>query len=351
MPSIPNGASMMSVTEQLLSQFITRLLQTPQPDLRTLAVELKVEIKQILEIIEWLQGVDVNVAIDGGQVFFATPLYLIDKKMLEQRLPCRIFYFQTVDSTNQFLLNHQLQLQAGDLCIAEHQTQGRGRQGKTWVAAYGCSVCFSLIHRLSNGFGDMSGLSLVIGIAIADCLNRLGIKDVALKWPNDVYRQSKKLAGILIESNYDPSHGGTALTIGVGLNLIHSQPLSLSPFADLADKVHLPDFKSRLVIALWHAIQAALILYEAQGFASFQQRWLLFDLYYQKQVYIYDGLKTYVGRHDGIDHKGYLILAQSDGQRVRFNHAVSLRLVSENNLMNEMVSPFTENEVSMSPRR
>ncbi|MBL6734462.1 MAG: biotin--[acetyl-CoA-carboxylase] ligase [Shewanellaceae bacterium] len=342
---------MMSVTDQLESQFIIRLLQMPQRDLRTMAVELKVEIKQILKTIEWLQGVGVNVAIDGGQVFFATPLYLIDKRQLEQRLPCRIFYFQSVDSTNHFLLKNQSQLQAGDLCIAEHQTQGRGRQGKTWIAAYGRSVCFSLIHRLANGFGDMSGLSLVVGIAIADCLKSLGIKDVALKWPNDVYRQSKKLAGILIESNHDQSHGGTTLIIGVGLNLIHSQPLSQSSFADLADKAHLPDFKSRLVIALWHAIQAALISYEGHGFASFQQRWQLFDLYYQKQVCIYDGLKTYVGRHDGIDHKGYLILAQRDGQRVRFNHAVSLRLVSEHNLMNEMVSPFTQDDVGMSPRR
>lgn len=317
------------VTDQLVTQLIMSMHQIPQQELYLLAMTLNVEQQQITEAIEWLQEVGVDITIHANQILLAAPLYLLNEGKLKQALPCHIFYFHTLDSTNQFMLKNQQHLSSGDLCLAEYQTQGRGRQGKIWTTAYGSSVCFSLIHRLPIGFEYMSGLSLVVGLAIVDGLTGLGVKDVALKWPNDIYRQTKKLAGILIESNYDDTHDATTLVIGVGMNLFYSQAMPDCPIADLADKVDTQDFKNKLVITLWHTIQAALGLYEAQGFASFQQRWNQFDLYYQKQVYIYDGVTTYCGRHHGINEKGYLLLGLENGQCMQFNHAVSLRLASE----------------------
>ena len=266
------------IADQLIAQIVVCLQQMPQHELHSLTLALKVEQQQIIQAIEWLQGVGVDIAIHANQVYLAAPLYLLNEPALKRELPCRVFYFQTLDSTNQFMLQKQQHLSSGDLCVAEYQTQGRGRQGKIWTAAYGQSLCFSLFHRMSIDPAHMSGISLVIGIAIVDCLSGLGIKDVSLKWPNDVYRHRKKLAGILIESHYDDNIDAMTLVIGVGLNLV--QPTTEPEFfmADLSDKVNHQGFKHNLVIAFWHSIQAALNLYEQQGFEFFQQRWHQIDL-------------------------------------------------------------------------
>ena len=104
------------------------------------------------------------------------------------------------DSTNSRLLDNP---PSGDgrvhVLAAERQTAGRGRRGRAWQSWPGAGLTFSLLWRFAPAAHVPAGLSLVVGLAVARTLEELGVEGVALKWPNDVLIQGKKLAGILVE--------------------------------------------------------------------------------------------------------------------------------------------------------
>ena len=101
------------------------------------------------------------------------------------------------------------------LLVAEHQSAGRGRMGRQWHSAPGSSLTFSLGLALEPA--DWSGLSLAVGVSLAESLSHLSGADVRIKWPNDLWLGSGKLAGILIET---VSTGASRFAvIGVGINL------------------------------------------------------------------------------------------------------------------------------------
>lgn len=104
-----------------------------------------------------------------------------------------------IDSTNQYLLDRIGELKSGDACVAEYQQAGRGRRGRKWFSPFGANLYLSMFWRLEQGPAAAIGLSLVIGIVMAEVLRKLGADKVRVKWPNDLYLQDRKLAGILVE--------------------------------------------------------------------------------------------------------------------------------------------------------
>jgi len=122
-------------------------------------------------------------------------------------------------STNTILLERAAHgAPSGSVLVADHQTAGRGRRGRNWVSSPDCSLTFSLLWRLPPAVRS-SGLSLAVGLAVAQALESLGIQGISLKWPNDIWLNGKKLGGILIEVASDSN--GLGLVIGIGLNLRH----------------------------------------------------------------------------------------------------------------------------------
>lgn len=152
------------------------------------------------------------------------------QRRLQQTLPgLRVEVVACTGSTSTDLLQR---LQGGEqgpvLRVAEQQTAGRGRQGRSWLAAPGAALTFSL--ALAYAPADWSGLSLAVGVALADAIEPQPAR-LQLKWPNDLWLADgtehwRKLGGILIETLPLPG-GGRGCVIGVGLNL--------SPFAGAAE--------------------------------------------------------------------------------------------------------------------
>ena len=144
--------------------------------------------------------------------------------------------FDEIDSTNEYLLREYKHLAAGSVCAAEHQTAGRGRRGRSWYSGKSQNLCFSLLWRYSaDEVRQVSALSLVVALVLAVSFTELGISDIQIKWPNDVYYQGKKLGGILIESRFE--NNDYYLVIGIGLNLSMDQvDLNVvnQPYADLS---------------------------------------------------------------------------------------------------------------------
>ena len=114
--------------------------------------------------------------------------------------------FNELASTNEVALAKIAEGDAhGYCCTAELQRSGRGRRGRQWVSPFARNLYFSMVWQFHSGASALEGLSLCIGVAVARALNRAGVDGVALKWPNDVLLDGRKLAGILLEMQGDPA--------------------------------------------------------------------------------------------------------------------------------------------------
>jgi BirA family biotin operon repressor/biotin-[acetyl-CoA-carboxylase] ligase len=212
----------------------------------------------------------------------------------------------TCTSTNSVLLDQTGR--ATRLLIALEQTAGRGRRGRAWVARPGDSLTFSLRHTFAMRADALSGLSLAVGVVLADALLARGTADIALKWPNDLMRADRKLGGVLIELS-SPSGGGTTAVIGVGINLA-LPPAGDYTHAPAALGPDTPDRETWLDVAaaLADALANMLPHFVAQGFAPFADRWNRYNLHADQVVTVSGEGTQLFGRCLGADHGGALQL-------------------------------------------
>lgn len=238
-------------------------------------------------------------------------------------------------STNADLLARLEQLSSPLLLAAESQTAGRGRAGRNWHSAPGASLTFSLAWRFDRPLQSLLGLPLVVGVALAEALAALDVP-VALKWPNDVLKDGKKLAGILLETVALPATkqggpGGTWVVIGIGLNLSMPDRLEAQIGHAVADAPWLARMdRSRLLAALLNALAEVLSQFEEGGFKAFMARWNSLHAYAGQTVLILDhGRVLQQGRAAGVDASGCLLLDTATGRVAVVAGDVSLR-VKEN---------------------
>lgn len=216
--------------------------------------------------------------------------------------------FMSLDSTNSQVLRH---FQAGHLqpllVLAEKQTAGRGRRGRVWHSPFAGSIYLTLGWIFSDGVAALEGLSLVAGLKVVEVLQALGAKGLQLKWPNDVYWQQRKLAGILVDVQGDSS-GLCQVAIGIGINVnLHEAQGALidQPWVDLMT-VSGGQLISRnqLVAALLNAMVPVLRTLPDSGFAAYQRDWQAYDLCYGQAVTVQSGNSMLAGRACGVNAQG-----------------------------------------------
>lgn len=219
---------------------------------------------------------------------------------------------------------------AGTTVLAEAQTSGRGRRGKVWHSPYGASLYLSVYWPLEQGIGAAMGLSVVVGIAIARSLQQAGIADVELKWPNDVYVQGKKLAGILVELE-GQSAGYAHAIIGIGINVELGQVAEQidQAWIDLSQATAAPVDRNEWAVTFLSEIYQQLLAYEKFGLAPLRADWQRFDRFYQHPVAIITAQQTRTGIAFGIDDQGGLIVEIDGVKQVIYGGEVSLRPAQE----------------------
>lgn len=272
-------------------------------------------------------GLDIY-KVPGKGYCLSQPLDLLDLSYLKSNLIYseNINLFSTIDSTNQFLLNKVHSLNKGALCCAEYQALGRGRRGRKWVSPFGMNLYCSLYWRLDSGMNAAIGMSLVVGVVLAKTLEQLGCSGVKLKWPNDLYLQGKKLAGVLIEMQGqigEPAH----LVIGCGLNLAMQNDSSeiTQPWISLAQVYKkIPD-KNKLTALLVNNLVKALECFEKDGLIPFVKQWNELDLYKDCEVKIIQGTQETVGIERGIDQSGAILIETISGITPYIGGEISLR--------------------------
>jgi BirA family biotin operon repressor/biotin-[acetyl-CoA-carboxylase] ligase len=227
---------------------------------------------------------------------------------------------------------------AGDvqpcLLVAEHQTAGRGRQGRPWQSSAGASLTFSLSLPLAPR--DWGGLSLAVGLALAEAIDAgTTPARVALKWPNDLWLRDdseaggRKLGGVLIETLAVGSH--RMVVVGVGLNVAPQSIAGLSSgyacVQEILPGLGAPATLHRVALPLVRALQR----FESRGFDDqVRMRYTRRDLLRSRAVVTLDGAgATQPGVAEGVAANGALLVRRADGTLEEVTSGdVSVRLAS-----------------------
>lgn len=233
----------------------------------------------------------VDVAMLRAVLGEAAPLFAIE-------------HLESCDSTNTLLLERAARgATAGLTLLADSQTAGRGRRGRSWLSAPECSLTFSVLWRFTHR-SSLVGLSLAVGLAVAQALEDLGFEGVGLKWPNDVWLFGRKLGGVLIELMF--GQDGFQAVIGIGLNLrMHPEwQDSIGQAFTALEVAAVPPPREILLGTILRCLARTLAVFERDGFAALSADW--------NRRNALHGLPVRVCSESG-EHRGFCGSALQDG--------------------------------------
>jgi BirA family biotin operon repressor/biotin-[acetyl-CoA-carboxylase] ligase len=237
----------------------------------------------------------------------------------------------SVDSTNTVLLARpNPPADFAEALLAEFQTQGRGRRGRTWIAPPGGAICLSLSWTFQQAPEDLGALGLAIGVCVLRALKEFDLKGVALKWPNDILIDGRKLGGILIDLRAEVT-GPACVVIGLGLNVVLGSTLLRKiaatglPATDLVTAGMERPCRNSLAAAVIAAILRALPEFERQGLRPFVEEWRSADVLHGRPVDVHatDGVARGLAR--GVDVHGALLIETAQGVRRFISGDVTVR--------------------------
>lgn len=233
---------------------------------------------------------------------------------------------QQITSTSSYLSDlARVSPRSGVVCVAEQQTAGRGRLGRTWVSPYGRNLMFSVLWEFDGGAAALEGLSLAVGVAVAQALSGVGLDDIALKWPNDILHGGSKLAGILLEMQGDAA-GRCQVIIGIGLNvnLPDDAPIDQT-WTDLTRAVCPELDRNKLLGAILDRLLPLLQTFSSSGFVAFQEDWESFDAFNGAPATVRRGDVATEGICRGVASNGALQFETANGLEYISGGEVSLR--------------------------
>jgi BirA family biotin operon repressor/biotin-[acetyl-CoA-carboxylase] ligase len=270
--------------------------------------------------------------VPGRGYRLAEPVSVLDYERIAgvvDNLGWSLHLLETVDSTNAEALRLlQGGVNAPFLVLAEHQAKGRGRRGRAWVSPPAQNIYYTLALTILAGSQGLTGLSLVVGLAVLDSLRRAGVEGVGLKWPNDVYANGVKIAGILLELTGDPADV-CHVVIGIGINVnMNSGAGDINqPWTSVrAQKGALVD-RSKLVNLLSESLCHYLDVHGRSGFVSLKDEWQENNIWQGRRCILSTGTHQVEGVMIGIDEQGAIRLLVNEQTELRFSGGeLSLRL-------------------------
>ena len=303
------------------ADLVIRALADGRPrDRAALARECGLRGVDLDEALERLTGLGVALVAEGDEMALPRPVDLLDAGRILRAVPRlrseSVHVRFAIDSTNTFLA---ARMRAGaaapELCAAEIQTAGRGRRGRRWVSGLGQSLVVSVSWRFTARSNELSGLSLAVGVALAEALAASGFEGVMLKWPNDLVVDHRKLAGVLVEASHSRA-GSAACVVGVGFNLdlapVDSRRID-QPWTDFAKVFGRVPERSALVGQAANAVLDACEQYRDRGLAAFAARWAQRDALRGRRVRVSAADRPVEGTARGIDGDGALLVEYSAG--------------------------------------
>lgn len=225
--------------------------------------------------------------------------------------------FQSIDSTNSYLLNLPAsEKQSGYVCLAEQQSAGRGRLERVWDSPNAENIYMSILWKVP--IEKRAGLSLMIAMAIVELLQEIELKNIKVKWPNDVLVNGKKIAGILVEAT------GEYVVIGIGINvnMLSNENLNQAWTSIAYEKGTLLD-RNKLLAQLLKHLCMGLSEFERIGLDKVFTLWPTVDALKDKTIVIQQGEQNHEGVALGINAAGALLLSKPSGIQPFYSGEVS----------------------------
>jgi BirA family biotin operon repressor/biotin-[acetyl-CoA-carboxylase] ligase len=289
-----------------------------------LARDLNVSHSTITRWIDKLRrsGVEIH-----GELFTGYRLLRVPDVLLPQLIRPRLhtntigkslYHFYTVDSTNAFasrLIEHGYKVAEGTVVVAESQTAGKGRLGRSWYSERQAGLYLSVILYPKAPPSLAPLLTLATTIAAHNAIEKTTQLDVDIKWPNDLLVGGKKVCGILAEMQAEVDRI-KMMIIGIGINVNHeSFPEDI---AGRATSLRLASgrFQSRLeiLVELLKEFEDLYLTFERQGPRAIIDGWLRLSSFGNgRKIEIHDGVRRIAGVTRGLNPLGALRVEQSDG--------------------------------------
>lgn len=315
-------------------KLIQRLVKGDFLSGQALGEELGVSRAAISKHISALQDMGFDIfSVTGKGYRLAEPIELLNEqdiltRLAEQGISSKVEVHNVIDSTNSYLMRRlPSQNTPGQVCIAEYQSAGRGRRGRQWISPFGSHIYMSMYWYLEQGMSAAMGLSVVAALAVSDAIKALYNADVELKWPNDIYYNGVKLAGILIDLEgqaMEPCH----CVIGIGLNIkmpAQSAELVDQPWIDLSSAIGEDIDRNILAASIITSLIKRLEIHRQTGINTMVNEWQAQDFYLNKPVSLITGDKSTLGICRGINAQGALMLEVNGKISPIYGGEVSLR--------------------------
>ena len=274
-------------------------------------------------------------SVRGKGYKLAAPIEFIDVERVREAMGAdarrvNVEVVDEIDSTSTRLMERAaVGAPSGACLVAEWQSAGRGRRGRSWVASLGGSLTFSVLWRFERGAGHLGGLSLAVGVAVARALESCGVQRVRVKWPNDVVCDFRKIAGILVETSGE-MQGPSVAVIGVGVNYRLGEPVLDridQPVADVAQCAERVPSRNELLARLLCEMGAALDAFERDGFVALRDAWRSLHAYHGRKVRVIPGRDApFDAEVVDVGADGVLVVRTADARLVSLASAeISLR--------------------------
>jgi BirA family biotin operon repressor/biotin-[acetyl-CoA-carboxylase] ligase len=237
------------------------------------------------------------------------------KGLQTDRFGRKIYTFESIDSTNNCARAlAECDAHEGTVVVAEHQSAGKGRLGRTWTSRPGENLMFSVVLRPDVEAGSVNLLSLVAAVAVAEAVEKVTGVKAECKWPNDLLSGGRKFAGILLESSLSGSELDYVVA-GIGLNV---NQMEFPPdIRDRATSLALLTGTTHDRTRLFHEILARLEgLYDTchrEGMSAVLPLWMQRATMFRRTITVAHNSRIVRGTMSGLSPEGGLIL-QTDGE-------------------------------------
>ena len=303
----------------------------------TMAAALGISRTAVWKRIKTLADVELDVySVNGKGHRLSQALELLDPVKIRSSMTAsaismidELKVLSVIDSTNEYLYKslNENSIHAV-VVLAEYQLSGKGRRGNDWISPYASGLCLSLGWHFQSTPASHTALSLATGVAVCRSLQRLGIKDAGLKWPNDIVSNGKKLGGILLESRSETA-GCSDVIIGIGINVnLPDQALNTiqQPVTDLNRISHQSISRNALAGIVIEELLKMLEDYQTHGFTSCIDEWRDFDALKGEQADLVLPNDTLSGEILGIDENGLLMMSINGEMKCFSSGELSLRI-------------------------
>ena len=272
--------------------------------------------------IDQLRELGVEVSAERGSGYrLERPLELLDLHTIDDAE-----VLIQVDSTNDYLARARKNggLSSGHCVLAEHQTAGRGRRGRSWYSPLASNVCGSVYWRFEQGFAALAGFPIAVAVGLAEAFDPDG-DAIQIKWPNDLYYRRAKLGGILLDLHGEMA-GPSDVIVGAGLNVSMPRPMPIErPWTDLTAAIGAPISRNDAARKVIAAIRSVCVRFDRSGLSEFREAYAARDMLKGQEVEWDEGGVEHSGQVKGISDTGGLVVQTTEAERVLSAGEVTVR--------------------------